>query len=485
MKQLLFLLSPVLIFISCGSRQQQEGKPTSQPVSNVDSAAAGPTLAMRATYRHAMEAAVWGIPAVNADLMYSAYHDSNGGDFNQVAYWSNLLDWKNQTLTPNPGTIYLMPFINTKETGPMVLEIPPAGEEGSITGNICDFWQCALEDVGPLGVDRGKGGKCLILPPGYKGKVPSGYIPLPSDTYENYALLRSILKSSSAEDVARAVAYGKKVKLYPLSQAAHPPETVFSDMQGKLFDANITYDRRYFQSLNRIIQHEPWLERDRGFIDGLASIGIKKGQPFDPDTSMEQLLDSAIHEANAWLDEDIETVFPKYYAGEQWFFPAVGGVIKGQSNFYADTNEYPISARAVTYTMGFIGIKHLGAGQYYLYAIHDKDGQPLVSANTYQLNMPANTPVRQYWSATLYDRKTHALIHHSKNYSISSQTAGLQSNPDGSVDLYFGPAAPAGKSSNWVDTGPSENFEVLMRFYAPEKPLFDKTWKLPDIGRLQ
>ena len=423
------------------------------------------------------------MPAVNADLMYQGFH-SNGGEFNQVAYWSDLLDWRNQTLTPNPGLIYLMPFINTKDSGPMVLEIPAASEQGSITGNICDFWQCALEDVGPAGVDKGQGGKFLILPLDYQDKVPDGYIVLPSNTYQVYALLRSVLKSGSKEDIRNAVAYGQRVKVYPLAKAANPPTTIFVDLQGKLLDATITYDFRYYQSLDRIVQVEPWLKRDQGFIDTLASIGIKKGQSFSPDSRRQALLEEAVKETYLFLDSYFETAFEPYYQGKQWFFPADEAVIKGQSDYYSNTDEYPITARAVTYAMGFVGIKHLGAGQYYLYSIHDQAGQPLSSSATYRLNVPANAPVKQYWSATLYDRKTHALIRNARNYSISSQTPGIQKNPDGSVDLYFGPAAPAGKESNLVDTASADQFEVLARFYGPEKPLFDKTWQLGDIEKL-
>jgi hypothetical protein len=115
-------------------------------------------LAERTLHRRAVEAIIWGMPAVNFDLMYQAMVKSTMGGFNQVVYWSGLPDWKNQTLTPNPDSIYLMPFINTKDAGPVVLEIPPA-DEGSITGSVMDAWQCALEDVGPAGVDKGKGGK--------------------------------------------------------------------------------------------------------------------------------------------------------------------------------------------------------------------------------------------------------------------------------------------------------------------------------------
>ena len=90
----------------------------------------------------------------------------------------------------------------------------------------------------------------------------------------------------------------------------------------------------------------------------------------------------------------------------------------------------------------------------------------------------------QYWSATVYDRATHALIRDLSWPSRSSQTPGLQTNGDGPVDVYFGPKVPPGKETNWVPTSASGKFEVLFRFYGPEKALFDKTWKLPDIENI-
>ena len=95
--------------------------------------------------------------------------------------------------------------------------------------------------------------------------------------------------------------------------------------------------------------------------------------------------------------------------------------------------------------------------------------------------MPANAPVKQYWSATAYERATDALIRNLPRSSRSSQNPGLQKNPDGSVDIYFGPKAPAGKETNWVPTNVGGEFEVLFRLYGPEKALFDKTWQLPDV----
>jgi hypothetical protein len=438
-------------------------------------------LTRRAIERRAVEAVIWGMPAVNTDLMYQATLKLGGGS-NQIVYWSRLLDWRNQTLTPNPDVIYLMAFFNTKD-GPIVIEIPPA-DGGVINGSIMDPWQAALEDVGPAGADKGAGGKYLILPPGYNERPPEGYIVLPSANYQGYALLRSILKSGSAADVEAAVAYGKRIKLYPLSQAANPPETVFLDAAGAAYDSTIPYDLRFFQSIDRFVQSEPWQERDKAMIDQLKTIGIEKGKLFHPDKATQGLLNAAAGEAHAWLEQKYETMFAPYYEGRQWVFPILPEVIGGLQSQFAKPDSYPVDGRGVTYTMAFFSTKHSGIGQYYLMTIKDKDGVALNGSGAYRLIVPANAPVKQYWSATAYDRATHALIRDMPRSGRSSQSPGLQTNADGSVDIYFGPKAPGGKESNWVPTSAGGKFEVLFRFYGPEKAVLDKTWKLPDIERV-
>jgi hypothetical protein len=438
-------------------------------------------LARRTVERRAVEAVIWGMPAVNTDLMYQEMLKL-GGKPNQIVYWSGLLDWRNQTLTPNPDVIYLMAFFNTKD-GPIVVEIPPSGD-GVINGSIMDPWQAALEDVGPAGADKGAGGKYLVTPPGYQSAVLDGYIVLPSGNYQGYALLRSILKSGSDADVKAAVAYGKRIKLYPLSQAANPPETVFIDAIGAVYDSTIPYDVSFFQSLDRFVQQEPWLTRDKAMIDQLKTIGIEKGKPFNPDEATKGILNAAAREAHAWLELRYETTFSPYYEGQRWVFPISPDVIKGLQSQFADPDTYPVEGRGVTYTMAFFSTKHSGIGQFYLMTIKDKEGQNFAGANTYRLTVPANAPVRQYWSATVYDRATHALVRDMPRAGRSSQSPGLQPNADGSVDIWFGPMALAGKENNWVPTSANGQFEVLFRFYGPDKAVFDKTWKLPDIERI-
>ena len=131
-------------------------------------------LARRTVERRAVEAANWGMSAVNYDLMLQEMLNKTGGKINQIVYWSRPLDWHNQTLTPNPDALYFMAFFNTKD-GPVVFDIPPAGDDGSLNANFVDAWQVALEDAGLYGIDKGAGVKFLILPPGYGDPVPDGY----------------------------------------------------------------------------------------------------------------------------------------------------------------------------------------------------------------------------------------------------------------------------------------------------------------------
>ncbi|MCA3185289.1 MULTISPECIES: DUF1254 domain-containing protein [unclassified Cupriavidus] len=438
----------------------------------------------RVVARRATEAVIWGMPAVNTELMRQAMLRSTSAKENEVVYWSKPVNWKNQTLTPNPDSIYFMTFVNTKESGPLVIDIPPA-DNGSLAVNIVTTWQMPLEDAGPEGADKGKGGKYLILPPDYKDTPPEGYIVLRSDTYGGFALMRSNLASHGDADIAKSVEYGKRIQVYPLSQASAPPPTRFTDAYDILFDSTIRYDASFFSTLNDVVQKEPWIQRDRVMIDQLKSLGIEKGKPYQPDPRMAKTLNAAAREAHAEMSARYDAGFYRMVPEYRWFPAAMPEVIRAVSTGYANVDEYPVDARGVTYTLGFTGIKRLGTAQFYLMVNKDREGKPLDGARTYRLVVPPNVPVKQYWSATAYDRDTHALIRNMPRASLASTTTGIQKNADGAVEVYFGPKAPRGKEANWVPTDPKRQFELLFRLYGPEKPFFDKAWKLPDVERVQ
>jgi hypothetical protein len=439
-------------------------------------------LQKRAVHRRAVEAVIWGMPAVNYERMLQAASD-NGAKLNQVVYWSRPVNSKNQTLTPNPDTIYLNPFYDTSK-GPVVVEIPPADDNNVIVGSFDVAWQNALADVGPAGADKGKGAKYLLLPPGYKESPPDGYIVLQSETYRGFVILRSNFKSRSDADIKSAVEHGKKVKVYPLG--GNPDSTVFVDAYDKPFDATIPYDATFFELLDRFVQAEPWLTRDKVMINVLKTLGIEKGKPFKPDANTKAILEKAVQEAHKVIALQYEAGFvPPFFEGTHWGLPVAKDTGEGLQTGFADPNTYGTDGRAVIYHMAYFSAKSFGAGQFYLINISDRAGKPLEGNKTYRLTVPPNAPIQQYWSVTAYDRETHALIVGMSRPSLASNDTAVQKNTDGSTDVYFGPKAPAGKEANWVPTDPKRQFELLFRLYGPKKELFEKTWKLPDVEEVK
>ncbi len=482
-----FLTLLLLLFLTACNTQDQKApgnSSTAQTIDSTDTTFKPANIREQLMYSRAIQAFIWGIPAVNYDLMLQEMFSKTSAKQNEIIYWSRPADWHNQTLTPNPDAIYFMIFFNTKDAGPVVIDVPPAEGGSSFAANIDNVFQMPLEDAGPYGADKGAGGKYLILPPGYQQKLPAGYIILPADTYEGYGLLRSNLPSHSDADITKAVTYGKRLKVYPLSSAGKG-ETKFTDAKDVLYDATIQYDARFFHSLDRIVQSQPWLTRDKGMIDQLKTIGIEKGKPFNPDARTTDILNAAAKAAHDYIEVMYDAGFPPLNTDAHWAVPAMPDLVKAGSSGYIETDIYPVDARGLTYALGYVGIKRLGTAQIYLISGKDKDNNALSGAENYRLHVPANVPTKQYWSATVYDRATHALIKNLSRASCASNDKAVQKNPDGSVDVYFGPKSPTGKESNWVPTDPSGQFEILFRLYGPEKALFEKTWKLGDMEKVK
>ena len=233
-------------------------------------------LARLTIERRAIDAAIWGMPIVSVQAMRQAFFRDAKAKYNDMVFWPKPADWKNQTTTPNRAVRYGYVNFNTKEA-PVVVEIPPALEAG-LFGTLLDAWQVPQTDVGPEGEDPGKGGKYLLLPPYFGGNPPAGYTIVRAQTYNGYALFRAIPKSSSEVDVNNAIALVKKLRLYPLADANHPPEQRFVDMAGKLFDGIVRFDESFYASLAQMINEEPVLTRDRAMMGLLLPLGIEKGK---------------------------------------------------------------------------------------------------------------------------------------------------------------------------------------------------------------
>ena len=436
----------------------------------------GGELERRTVERRAVDAVIWGLPLVGEDAVKQAAFRDGKAKYNDIVWWPKGGGWKNQSPTPNVNTRYMYFFINTKHDGPVVVELPPAVAGASFYGTIEDAWYVPLVDIG----FEGKGGKYLVLPPGYTGDVPEGYIPVRPATYNSMTLLRSILASMSAKDVQAGNDLVSQVRIYPLSIAANPPAQRLLDMTDVMYDGLVKYDESYFISLARMLNEETVQPRDLQMMGMLLPLGIEKGKEFKPDASTVVQLNAAASEAHAWLMDKAATDITPWWTGSQWVVPSppitMPTMFKWQTPNYFD-----VDSRAIALSQYFCPTAKLGTGSFYFGTFHDHGGDPLEGGKGYRLHVPAEVPVREFWSVTVYSLETSTFFLHATRLTLGSLDKELKKNADGTVDIYFGPKPPAGHESNWLYTAPGQKWFPWFRVYGPEKAIFDKSFRLPDI----
>ena len=435
--------------------------------------------------QRACEAAIWGMPAVSIWDVPASIRRDLGGDVGDVVYFSKPMDSRHGFLTANDVTPYVIASLTCKD-GPIVVEVPPAIDKASYFGTFVDAWQTPIADVGPSGDDKGKGGKYLFLPPGYNGDVPDGYLVYRPNTYSVNFAFRPVSKNGGT--LEEAVAYGKRLKTYKLSEAENPPKTRFIDAYPKVWNTLPVYDITFFHNLNTVIQNEPVLERDKAMMALLAGIGIEKGKPFMPDAETTRALEEGLRRAYAYMQSYFTTpgnAMQPYWDGKQW---QVFNLPKGQPEAgfpFVTEDRILIDERAggAYFWVTFLP-KELGGSSFYLTGLRDKDGQLMNGTDTYKLNVPADTPAKDFWSVIVYSMKTKGFVEGVDRVGLSSSIdkETMKFNDDGSVDIYFAPKAPKGLESNWIPTG--EDFFLLFRLYGPDKPLFDKSWTLGDVEKV-
>jgi hypothetical protein len=430
-------------------------------------------------FNRAVEVYLAQMPAVSWYHVWKGVAQAGEAKPNQMVIWESLMDAGTLLLTGNSETVYGLVSFDLKRDGPVVINMPP-----QMLGGINDLWQHMIAEIGPTGLDKGNGGKFLLLPPDYSGTVPEGYLVAKSRTWRASLGVRGFLVGGKPD---RAVALMKTTAIYPLAKAKNPSPMTFVDGSHREIDTLFTDDYRFFEELAWLVAHEP-----ENIVSGherfqLASIGVERFKLFKPDSDHQALLGEAARlggamaRANSFASADGDRLV---YPNRKWEWAFIGGSADWDAQGYVNNDRRAAFAYIAIGMSPAMVKKIVGGGSQYLFSPCDSDGEFLDGAEQYRLRIPANIPVKNFWSVVAYDAESRSMLRNGEAFPTVSAYTGPAVNSDGSIDIYFGPTMPAGREKNWIRTMPGKGWFVLMRFYGPLEAFFDKTWKPGDIERL-
>ena len=436
-------------------------------------------------FARGIQAFLIGMPATSVYAICEGL-DRIGGKRNQgVGITEDLMDARSLFLTPNTTTVYGFTCLDLKG-GPIVMQVPPG-----VLGPVDDAYFRWVTDIGLTGPDAGKGGRYLFVPPGYGGSLPAdGHFVVKPRTNALLVFFRAFVRGGDIAAAVRNVKANARVyPLHALTESGEPPATVFVNTSGRMFNTVSSNTFSFYEELNGVVQNEPADFVDPDTVGLFGAIGIKKGMAFSPDARMKAILTDAVAVANGFARANLfasRDERAKIYPDRQWVSPFIGG-----SYQFLDGGERLLDARSMFfyYATGItpaMSMARVGSGSAYAGAFRDAKGDYFDGGKTYKITLSAPIPAKEFWSFVVYDNQTRSLLETDQKLAgLDSHAPGLKKNADGSVTVWFGPKAPAGQDSNWVQTMPGKGWNVLLRLYGPLEPWFDKSWKAGDLELVQ
>ncbi len=467
------ILTPDEVDTRLGKLKFFDGVPTQQTAD---------TVLENLLFVRGVETFLSGIPAASVEAIRLGLANIGATEAHHLVVTEKLMDSNPLFLTANTDTVYAFNSFDLEKTGPLVIEVPP----GSGPGTVNDAFFRFVVDMGAPGPDKGKGGKYLILPPGYDGAEPKGFFVAKSRSYINALILRGFLVDGKPDAAAKMFSTG--VKIYPLAEKDNPPKMVIISGSKVNYNTIHANDFTFYEELAHVLDKEPIDFIDAELRGIFASIGLQKGKPFNPDPATRKTLTEAVAVANATARAiAFRTPIKEAYRYENsvWQEGFIGGDYRwlkdgGEGGRYLDARTLFFYIATVN-TPAMVA-KMIGLGSQYAGAMRDSQGNAFDGGKTYKLTIPANVPAKDFWSLVVYDTQTRSELQTGNPFpSLNNLRNPIESNPDGSVDVYFAPNAPKGKEKNWIETVPGKSWFLILRLYGPLEPWFDKTWKPGEI----
>ena len=469
------LTAPDSVKTSIGTLQYFDGVPTDATVE---------TVYDYLDRARAVNVFINSIPAMSVCTLREGQAIVGADSCNKICIWDSLMDSTSLLLTGNTSTMYAVGFLDLDRDGPTVIDLPPG-----MLGILDDMAFHYMTDLGVAGPDKGKGGKYLVLPPGYDGDVPQGYFVVPSKTNGVWVFMRGYLDKSLPLEKAIPAASANirdTLKVYPLARENSPPKTEFINVSGRDMNTILPNDYTFFEKLHELIQGEPDDYLGPEAKGMMAAIGIEKGKPFNPDARMKRILVDAAAIGNAAARAI--SYFPRdpgnftYGKDSAWVM-----AYADKDTTFTENGAYNLDARAL-FHFGYICVSPAmavtvpGKGSDYALIMLDSEKRPLDGSKTYRLHLPPNPPAKDFWALTMYDTQTRSQLQTDQPFpTLGSQTEGIRKNADGSYDIYFAPRPPSGQEGNWLQTIPGKSWWLALRMYGPLQPWIDQTWRPSEL----
>jgi hypothetical protein len=469
------LLSLIFPLVSFSAATQTEGFVKGYPTSSTIKEANDSQ-----DFQRAVMAYKFWYPTISNEGIFNGAREQGLKDNEEVAFM--MATPSGRAFTPNADTPYASGALDLKN-GPIVIEVPA----GPFIGLVDDHHQRWIMDLGIPGVNAGKGGKHLILPPDYKGDIPSGYHVGKSSSFKLLFAMRILPENG---DQKAAMEKLKAIKIYHYSTAAGNPKLIkFVDLNNKKMDmTSLRWEDNleYWKQLHKVVEAEPVVEEFQSMYGVLTALGIEKGKPFNPDTRMKSVLERAAKEGlsqmlvSAYGSQRPERMVWKDRKWEWVSLVSDNADFMTKSTLDLDARDRWFAQAIVTSPAMFR--RKEGAGSLYWLGLRDKRGQYLDGNKTYKLTVPGPVPAKLFWSVTLYDTQTRSFIETDQMRPALRSLFELKDmKSQASYDLYFGPKAPAGKENQWIKTDPQRAWFAYFRIYGPGKEAFNGSWKPGDF----
>ena len=263
-----------------------------------------------------------------------------------------------------------------------------------------------------------------------------------------------------------------------------------SNDSGKNINMMYPTDNTYWTKLKEFVDYEPISAIDPELRGVLASIGIVKGQPFQPNAKQQELLKKAVETAPKMILAQRQLGRPDgrqlYYKDRQYENIWAGGTAEWLQESYIDPTQRAAYFQVAYASAPAMVMRTLDAGSKYPFTVRDADGDFLDGSKTYKLHLPKDPPAALFWAVTAYNITDGTMTQAPQLMPSINGMNNVQLNPDGFINLYFSPTKPPSVSeSNWIQTVKGRAVLIAVRLYGTGVEFFDQTWKPDDVVKVK